>query len=255
MLERRTYAHGIRALESTELERAGILVAFTERTGGVSAPPFDSLNLGFNQDYPNDVRTNRARVCEALDIPSFARGWQVHGAGVALVGPELARAGFDGPETAIQETDALITSDPGVAVSVLTADCVPVAVADVDGGSLAVIHAGWRGLAAGVLEATLERLPSARPIAVIGPAIAAHHYEVGLEVVEAVTAAAGHATRLERGDRTFLDLPGTAEAVLERAGVEVVERADACTACEPDRFFSHRREGETGRQALIAMRR
>jgi YfiH family protein len=254
MLERRTYTHGIAALVSTELERAGFLVAFTERTGGVSVPPFATLNLGFNRDYPDDVRTNRARVCEALGIPTFARGWQVHGAGVTMVGPELARAGFDSPDTAIQETDALVTDHRGVGVSILTADCVPVAVVDVDRGRLGVIHVGWRGLAARVLDATLERFEPGRAVAVIGPAIAAHHYEVGADVVEAVTHAAGDSTRIEQGDRTLLDLPGTVEAVLEAGGVRVIERAGACTACEPDRFFSHRGEGETGRQAVIGMR-
>jgi polyphenol oxidase len=256
MLERRTYACGIAALVSTELERADILVAFTERTGGVSSSPFESLNLGFTRDYPNDVRTNRARVCEALGVPSFARGWQVHGSGVATVGPDLARAGFDGPETAIQETDALITDHRGVGLSILAADCVPVAVADVDLGRLAVVHAGWRGIAAGVLEAAVDRFGGGRLVAVIGPAIAAHHYEVGSEVVEAISAAAGAAAGVERREgRTFVDLPGTVEAVLDGRGVLVAERSDACTACELDRFFSYRGEGETGRQALIAMRR
>ena len=257
MLERRTYTHGIAALVSTDLERAGYLVAFTERTGGVSAPPFASLNLGFNRDYPGDVRTNRARVCEALAVPSFARGWQVHGAGVAVVGPELARAGFDGPETAIQETDALITEHRDVGVSILTADCVPVALVDVERGMVGAVHAGWRGIAGGIVPAALARFADPTSVtSIVGPAIAGHHYEVGPDVAAAVEGAAGgRAVKEQREGRTFLDLPGTITGMMEARGVKVLDRAEVCTACEADRFFSFRRDGETGRQALIVVRR
>ncbi|HJP66994.1 MAG TPA: polyphenol oxidase family protein, partial [Actinomycetota bacterium] len=137
-----------------------------------------------------------------------------------------------------------------------TADCVPVAVADLDRGRIGVIHAGWRGLAAGVLAATLEHFDAASAVAAIGPAIAGHHYEVGADVVDAVSEAAGLASRIEiREGRTYLDLPGTVAAVLESLGVHVLDRSQDCTACLPERFFSYRGEGETGRQALIAMRR
>jgi YfiH family protein len=257
MLERRTYEHGITALVSAELERAGILVAFTERTGGVSDDPFATLNVGFTRDDPERVRENRTRLCAVLDIPGFARGWQVHGSGVALVGPELESAGFDTPETAIPDTDALVTDRPGVALSILAADCVPVAVADPDGGRVAVIHAGWRGIVAGVVAAALEPFGATSAlVAAIGPAIGPDHYEVGQDVAAAVSRAAPSAVRVEdRGGRTFVDLPRTVAGLLQERGVDVVEVAEVCTACEPERFFSYRRDGETGRQALIAMRR
>jgi YfiH family protein len=257
MLERRTYDHGIAALVSTELERAGILVAFTERTGGVSDDPFATLNVGFTRDETERVRENRTRVCAVLDIPPFARAWQVHGSAVALVGPAQASAGFDTPDTAIPDTDALTADRPGIALSILTADCVPVAVADPRRGRLAVIHAGWRGIVAAIVPAALESFGAASGlVAAIGPAIGPDHYEVGENVAAAVTAAAPSAAKVEHaGGRTFLDLAGTVAGLLEGSGVDVVERADACTACEPERFFSHRRDGETGRQALIAMRR
>ena len=257
MLERRTYDHGIAAIISTELERAGMLVAFTERTGGVSERPFATLNLGFTTDDPGRVHENRMRTCAALGVPPFARGWQVHGSGVALVGPDLATAGFDTPDTAIPDTDVLVTDGAGIALSVLTADCVPVAVADPGRGRIAVIHAGWRGIVAGVIPAALERFSSGNGlVAAIGPAIGPDHYEVGDDVASAVSGAAGSAARIERRDgRLFADLASTVAGILEDHGVKVTEQFEGCTACEPERFFSHRGEGETGRQALVAMRR
>lgn len=257
MLERRTYDHGVAALVSPDLERLGVLVAFTERTGGVSEPPFATLNAGFTRDQPNRVRRNRARMCRALGVESFVRAWQVHGSGVSSVGPELASAGFDGPETAIPDTDALVTEHRGVALSILTADCVPVALVDVERGMVGAVHAGWRGLAAGIVPAALARFADpASVVSVIGPAIARHHYEVGPDVAAAVEGAAGGREVKElREGRTFLDLPGTITGMLEARGVEVLDRAEDCTACEADRFFSYRRDGETGRQALIVVRR
>src|SRR6266702_1477325 len=235
MLERRTYAHGIAALVSVDLEREGFLVAFSERTGGVSPPPYDSLNLGFTRDDPALVRVNRRRTCTALRIRSFSRGWQVHGAGVALVGSALGGAGFLDPESAIPGTDALVTERPGIALSILTADCVPVAIADASSARVAVIHAGWRGIVAGIIPAALGYFDAAaRPRAVIGPAIGPDHYEVGEDVARTVSrAAAGSALIHRRGGRAFIDLPATVAQMLEALGVLVIDRAEECTACEP----------------------
>jgi YfiH family protein len=132
-----------------------------------------------------------------------------------------------------------------------------VAVADRDRGRVAVIHAGWRGIVAGIVPAALESFVApAELVAVIGPAIGPDHYEVGKDVAGAVSGAAPSAAMVEhRRGRTFVDLAGTVAGILEERGVDVIERAEMCTACEPDRFFSYRRDGETGRQALIAMRR
>ncbi|MFN2590181.1 MAG: peptidoglycan editing factor PgeF [Actinomycetota bacterium] len=242
-------------LVSAELERTGVLVAFSERSGGVSDPPFDTLNLGFTRDDPDRVRANRSRLCSSLQIEAFARAWQVHGAGVGFVGPDAARAGFTDHVTAIPDTDALVTDVSGIALSILTADCVPVAIADRRGHTVAAVHAGWRGLAAGVIEAAVAEFRGGSPTAVIGPAIAAHHYEVGRDVADAVASVANGSVVGFEGDRITLDLPAAAAAILESNGVPVMERDASCTACEPARFFSYRRDGETGRQGMIVMRR
>jgi YfiH family protein len=257
MLERRRLSAGITVAVSPELEARGFLVAVTERSGGVSGGPFRSLNLGFSGgDDPRMVRTNRRRACGALGLGSFAVARQIHGSHVEQVGTEQAGTGFDGPSAAMRTADVLTTSAPGVAVAVLAADCVPVALADPGTGRLAVVHAGWRGIAAGVLASALELFDDRAAIcAVIGPAIGPDHYEVGEEVVEAVAAATDDAVVARRSDaRSFLDLPLTVARFLTRNGVSLVDRATECTACEAARFFSHRRDGPSGRQAMVAVR-
>jgi YfiH family protein len=256
-LARRTLG-GIQALVSTALDEAGFVAAFTERTGGVSAGPFESLNLGLRAgDDPHRAKENRRRVCRALGIEAFACGRQAHGTSAALIGPAEADAGFEDPRLAPAATDILVVDHPGVAVAVLTADCVPVALADPEEGRLAVVHAGWRGIAAGILPAALRlfRRPAALRAA-IGPAVRADHYEVGEDVARAVASGSGAGARATRpGGRLALDLPATIEGVLTRFGVRQIERSEECTACEAARFFSHRRDGITGRQALVAFRR
>ena len=240
-------------LVSPALERAGVLVAFTERTGGHSSPPHRSLNLGFHTgDDPARVRRNRETVVADLGIPPFATARQVHGARWQTVGPERAGAGFADPSGAIAGTDALVVRAPRVPVAVLGADCVPILLA---GPRAAVaVHAGWRGVAAGILERALAAAGGARAAAV-GPAIGPCHYEVGPEVVAAVDrGTGGRAVTRQGGARPQLDLPATVATVLRDAGVRSVDLAGLCTACHEDRFFSHRRDGRTGRQAMVAMR-
>ena len=253
-LERRELGRGVQALVSTTLERAGFLAAFTERTGGVSVAPFDTLNLGIlTADRRDAVLENRRRVVGALDVPPWAMGWQKHGAELARVTTETAGAGFD-DGAPIEGVDALAVEEARVPVAVLVADCLPIALAARAGGLLVAVHAGWRGLAAGVLQRALA-LFAEPPLATIGPAIGPCHYEVGEEVVTAVDEASPGGAVVDRRDgRSYLDLASTAEGALRAAGVAEVERAGLCTACEPERFFSHRRDGETGRQALVAMR-
>jgi YfiH family protein len=259
MLERRVHDDGATLLVSTDLEREGFMVAFTERSGGVSDGPFASLNLGFTAgDDPDRVRENRFRVCRALQVEPFARGWQVHGTGVTEVTAELAGAGFYQPETAIPRTDAMVTTERGVALSILAADCVPVALVDLEGGRLGVVHAGWRGVAAGILTGALRHFPDpSRVAAVIGPAVGPDHYAVGDAVATAIQDIGGPAAVVLRDSdgAIAVDLPGTVERLLEAAGVTVTDRAAECTACQPGRFFSYRRDGVTGRHALIAVRR
>jgi YfiH family protein len=257
VLERRTLAGSVRALVSTRLEDAGFLVAFTERMGGVSHGPYRSLNLGLSTgDHRDRVRINRRRACQALGIAPFAHPHQVHGSRMMSVGPSRAGAGFEEPAPDLDGADALFTTSKGIPVAMLAADCVPVALAEPRTGALAVVHAGWRGIAAGVLTSALAAFDEVAGVrAAIGPSIGPDHYEVGEEVALAVSAAtqAGAITR-RSGPRLLLDLAGTVARVLEERGVRFIERTDLCTACETQRFFSYRRDGTTGRQALIAVR-
>ncbi|MGH2724435.1 MAG: polyphenol oxidase family protein [Actinomycetota bacterium] len=240
-------------LASPALERRGVLVAFTERTGGTSLPPHRSLNLGFHTgDDPSRVRQNRELVAADLGTGPFATARQVHGARSAGVGRAHAGAGFSDPGTAIAGADVLVVTRRGIPVAVLVADCVPLLLAG-SRGTVVAVHAGWRGLAAGVLDRALAAAGDGLTAA-IGPAVGPCHYEVGEEVVAAVDAGTGGRARASRRGRPSLDLPGTVAAVLRDAGVRRVDRAGVCTACEEGRFFSHRRDGRTGRQAMVAMR-
>jgi polyphenol oxidase len=255
--ERRSLENRGYALVSTGLERDGFLAAFTERTGGVSPAPYDSLNLSLvTDDDPENGRRNRRRVVESLGIPPFTTPYQVHGARAVRVGAKRAGAGFDDPKTRIPNADALYTSSSQLPMAVLTADCMPIVLASPGEGTVAVVHAGWRGVAAGMLgvaAGSFER-PSEVRVA-IGPAIGPCHYEVGEDVALAVAAAVetGAVTQ-RRGGSLYLDLPGTARAALRAHGIRRVDAAELCTACERRRFFSHRRDGETGRQCGLAMR-
>lgn len=237
------------------LEGRGVLAVFTERAGGVSSAPFQSLNLGFRTgDQPARVRRNRKRVTSSLRIPAFASARQVHGVRAARVGPRRAGAGFEDPSTALPPADILVTRGRGIALAILTADCVPVVVASDD--LVVVVHAGWRGLAGGILDRAVELFPEPRAAAAaVGPAIGPCHYEVGDEVARAVAAGSpAGAVRRKNKDALFLDLPATAAGVLRARGIRSVDLAETCTACRGDRFFSHRRDGVTGRQGAIAMR-
>jgi len=223
----------------------------TTRAGGVSAAAYASLNLGDHVgDDPAAVAENRRRLAAALKLPA-APLWlrQVHGR-------RVASAGRDGAGT---EADAMVATVPGAVCAVLTADCLPVLFCDQGGTAVAAAHAGWRGLAAGVLEATVAALVAAgasadRLMAWIGPAIGAPAYEVGEEVRSAFLAtdagaAAGFLANA-RG-RWQLDLAGLARRRLAAAGVGRVYGGQHCTYSDPQRFFSHRRDGRCGRQAAL----
>jgi polyphenol oxidase len=258
LMDRRVLDGGVRILVPQRLESDGFMVAFTERAGGASREAFHSLNLGLRcGDDPARALENRQRLCRALGIPSFALVRQVHGATVVRAGRGRSGAGFEDPSTALGNADAIVTSSRRVPLAVLTADCVPVALADPRTGQLAVVHAGWRGVAGGILPAAVGRFPNPAEIrAAVGPAIGPDHYEVGPEVAEGVSAACpGGAVTTRSGSRLLLDLPATVGRILSGLGVRGIEREEVCTACDPERFFSHRRDGITGRQALVAMRR
>jgi YfiH family protein len=213
------------------------LVAFTTRAGGVSEGPYSSLDLG-QEDAPARVAENRRRACAALEVDAalLAANRQVHGG--------IVRRAEAGIETA--PGDGLWTDEPGVPLLVKTADCLPIALAASSGApALALLHAGWRGLAAGIVEAGVAALGGRRPLAAaIGPAIGPCCYEIGPEV------AARFDRDLVRGG--LLDLWAAGERALRRAGVERVVRFDLCTHCDEASFFSHRRSGfERGVQGAI----
>lgn len=219
-------------------------IVFTTRDGGVSEGAFRSLNLGLmTADRPDHVEENRRRALGALggDAGALALNRQVHGAHVVR-----ARAGSRGQDAG----DALWTEEPGLPIGVLTADCVPIALVRTaaERPALAVVHAGWRGLLAGVVGEAVAALGGTLAAAV-GPAIGPCCYDVGEDVAAPLRAAFGaDAVRDGRGD-----LPLAAERALRAAGVARVDRLDACTACDA-RFFSHRRdEGLTGRQGVLGL--
>lgn len=216
-------------------------VAFGTRLGGVSAGPFESLNLAaLGGDDPASVDENRRRLCAAVgaDAARLTMNRQRH---TTLV--HRARAGVLG-----EPGDGLWTDEPGIPMLKLTADCVPIAIARTSGAApaLALLHAGWRGLAEGIVEAGVAALGGGSLAAAVGPSIGPCCYEVGPEVSERFDA------DLSRG--RVLDLWSAAERSLRAAGVAEVERLDVCTRCNPDLFFSHRRQGTPrGAQGVVGV--
>ena len=226
-------------------------VAFSTRLGGVSEGPFESLNLGIlTGDESGSVIENRRRLCQkaGADPDRATMLWQRHGAGVVEAPDDhgVMTAGFDHPPG-----DALWTEERGLAMMLITADCLPVAVARANGDkpALAILHVGWRGLLEGLAAAALERMGDGRLEAVIGPGIGPCCYEVGGEVSTPFRARFGDEVMQGRN----LDLYAATEKALQAAGCGRVERVEMCTSCHPDLFFSHRRDGaKTGRQGVVA---
>jgi polyphenol oxidase len=224
-------------------------VAFSTREGGVSDGPYASLNLGiFTGDDPDRVVENRRRLCAAagVDPERATMAWQQHGAEVRRARPESIVS----PGLRHDPCDGLWSDEPGQAMLLLAADCLPIALARLDGArpAAAVLHAGWRGLLAGIVRNGVAALgPSVA--AAVGPSIGPCCYEVRADVAEPMEAALGRG--LVRDGR--LDLWAAAERALRAAGVARVDRFDLCTACHPELFFSHRRDaGVTGRQGVLA---
>lgn len=231
----------------------GAEVAFSTRIGGVSEPPFDTLNLGLlTQDEGQSVLENRKRLSHVLGFEpeQVAIALQVHGGGiVAHEGPQdpspFARYGV-----AMGEGDAHWTRATDVALLVFVADCLPIALSNPE--AVAMLHGGWRPLAADIVERGAAAIGAAATptYAAIGPGIGPCCFEVGEEVLEQF---AGLGDDVAEG--RMLDLPEVSQRLLERAGIEVAERSDLCTRCNPDLFFSHRGQGGlTGRQAGLVWR-
>jgi polyphenol oxidase len=239
----------------------GVHAAFTLRSGGVSTAPFDSLNLGAHVgDQAAAVAENRRRVRARLSLPEEP-AWleQVHGVEVIdLDGAAPAAGPARHAPGALIAADAAITRRAGPVCAVQVADCLPVLLAARDGSAVAAAHAGWRGLAAGVLEATVRRL-AVEPgglIAWLGPAIGQGHFEVGEEVRRAFLAhdagSASAFTANSRG-RWQCDLAGLARRRLAALGVADFG-ANWCTYADGSRFFSYRRDGRCGRMGALIWR-
>lgn len=233
---------GVRWLEA---ELTGARAVFSTRIGGVSDPPFDTLNLG-RLTGDEAVRENRHRLAGALGIDprKVLIGRQVHAADVVRHQAPTDPPAFADPAPDLPEADGHATDVPGLAPLVFVADCLPVALAGARG--VAMIHCGWRGLASGIVERGVDEVEATA--AAIGPGIGPCCYEVGEEVLrEFEPLGDGVATG------RMLDLPEVARRLLGRAGVDEVEVSDLCTSCEPELFFSHRRDdGRTGRQGGLA---
>lgn len=239
-------------------EAHGVHAAFPARTGGVSAPPFDSLNLGLSvQDDPAAVLENRRRLCAAVGVPQdrLVVPGQVHGTTLRWVGDSDAGRGAFGSSSVIREHDGLLTAAVGLGLVVSYADCVPVViVADgEEGPAFATVHAGWRGMIAGIVGLAAAELSHGRRLlaAAVGPSIGPCCFAVDEGLRRRFEArypgSAGAST---------VDLWLSARRDLERAGVPAdgISVAGLCTSTDP-RFFSHRRDrGATGRHLAIAWR-
>jgi YfiH family protein len=228
---------------------ANVRAFITTRAGGVSEGPYASLNLGLRtDDDPRATAANRERLCAALpQQPQWLR--QVHGSSVVEV---------DGLATA-PVADASIARRPETVCAVLVADCVPVLLADRQGTTVAIAHAGWRGLAAGVIENTVDRMAAdpRKLLAYLGPGIGPRAFEVGADVRDAFLAGdaqAETAFRPHAPGKWLADLFLLARRRLARAGVNAVYGGGLCTYSDAQRFFSHRRERVTGRMAAVIWR-
>ena len=238
----------------------GVRAFTTQRHGaGGSLPPFNSFNLGnrtaADGDDPAQVQCNRDELVRLAGLPS-APHWlrQVHGTGVLRVNAAPLAQGIDAEPTA----DAAVTSVPGVVLAILTADCLPVVFAARDGSEVGAAHAGWRGLADGMLEATLAAMntPAADVVAWLGPAAGPDNYEIGAEVRDAFVAHSRDAEvafTATRPGHWRVDLYALARQRLQAAGMNAVDihGGDHCTIGEPQRWFSHRRDRRSGRIATL----
>ncbi|MBI3974841.1 MAG: peptidoglycan editing factor PgeF [Armatimonadetes bacterium] len=244
------------------VEGTGVVHGFTTRLGGVSGPPYATLNLGRGVgDAPALVAENRRRALAALGAESAAHveASQVHGGEVAVVGRADRGRKVEG-------ADGLVSAEPDVILAIHAADCVPILLWDPRRGAVGAVHAGWRGTAAGVAAAAVATMRQAfgtEPADLrvgIGPAIGPCHYEVDTPVAEAFAAwpCASSVLRPGRPGYWHLDLVEANRRMLEEAGVPDAQiwSSGSCTACHRHLFFSYRREGLTGRMgALIGVRR
>ena len=225
-----------------------VRAASTTRAGGTSRGPWGTLNLaGHVADDGDAVRRNRARLRRSLGLPEEPR-WLDQRHGRRVVDARDATAGT--------AADGIVARSPGLVCAVLTADCMPVLVCDRDATVVVALHAGWRGIAAGILEAGVRAAGSPRRLmAWLGPAIGPERYEVGADVRDAIVAGDSGAHVAFRPSGTprkwHADLERIVRRRLARCGVGSIHGGGLCTASRPERFFSHRRDGVTGRMATL----
>ena len=244
----------------------GLRYFCTTRGGGVGRAPHDTLNLGLRAgDDPEAVAENRRRLRALLPAePLWLR--QVHGSEVfdadlprGALQPAMQAAAQPDEDPAV---DSAVTAQAGRVLAVMAADCLPVMIVDQDATVLGAAHAGWRGLSGGVLENVLAALRRKNPAATqwrawVGPGIGPTAFEVGEDVLRAFTAGDGHAAAFfrpypDRPGKWLADLPSLAALRLRRAGVQDVHVSGLCTYTDRERFFSYRRDGATGRMAMLA---
>lgn len=237
----------------------GVRYFCSTRQGGVSSGPWSSLNVGLHtDDDESHVLANRQKLRSRVpDDPLWLK--QVHGTTVydadCLSGRPL------GGDALVPTADAAITTHPGTVLAIMTADCLPVVLASADGRALGVAHAGWRGLAAGVLERTLDALRARHRNAPgwrawIGPAIGPQHFEVGADVFDAFVGqdrqTVAFFSETVPGKKWLADLPSLARYRLALAGVDSIELSGHCTYSRPELFYSYRRDAQTGRLVTLA---
>lgn len=221
----------------------------TTRASGVSQPPWDSFNLGDHVgDNPAHVAENRRRLSRAIGVPESSIAWirQTHGTNIAR---------FPGPEA--PEADASLTTGPGTACAILTADCLPVIYCNTEGTRIAAAHAGWRGLCDGILENVAASMGNpVHTMAWLGPAIGPDQFEVGPEVRKAFLSHDSQAKACftpspRQPDHYMANLYQLARQRLQQAGITQIYGGTHCTKTESDRFYSYRRDGTTGRMATL----
>lgn len=238
------------------LEDAGFRHAFFTRNGGFSLGPYRSLNFSYAVgDDPDHVDANLALAAEHLEVAQHRVLFpnQVHGKQVLELDGREAQL-----DVVLAEADALVSGSPDLACGVRTADCVPILLADASTGRVAAVHAGWRGLVAGVIATTGAKLGGAPAdwLAAVGPHISVEAFEVSTDVAELLRQCSdADAVREGPGEKPHVDLRAIAHAQLRAMGVpgDRVDDIEGCTVKQPESFFSYRRDGRHGGRHLAAI--
>ncbi|HEX5245035.1 MAG TPA: peptidoglycan editing factor PgeF [Tepidisphaeraceae bacterium] len=258
MIKRLELDRGVVVYASTLLSELGVRHAFSTRIGGVSSTPFDSMNLGNPngceiQDESDRIATNYRMLQEAVGFVSGERVWvhQVHG-------KTVMRASADAPFDRSAKADAIVSDDPRRILSIRVADCVPVLLAGDGGRVVAAVHAGWRGVVAGVVPEALREM-NVDPqscVAAIGPSISMENFEIGPEVIANFKETMGERAPVSEREngKGHVDLRAAIALQLAKAGLSQsrIDVTDRCTFRDREEFFSHRRDrGITGRMAAL----